>query len=274
MKPSVFEEIKIRWVIIKANTLFSVKESMAYSLNNWGGLASTIVYMLTYLVFLSAIFGKVKTLAGYNYSEILILTLISQLNFYLAWVWSIRNLDQLGEDVKTGKLDLILTKPLPALWYVTFQKVNLFMLVFEMWPATLPLIYLILKNSDFHISTEGFVLATLSFIFGHIAIHCFQFILTSLTFWTGEYRGLNGLGYSIAFFGDSIPLEAYPMTFMSLGLTVIPFLIHTALTTSYLLGKTTDFRWMFLSFFAMISFIIIKVKIWDMALRQYSSASS
>ncbi|KKT48243.1 MAG: hypothetical protein UW41_C0036G0001, partial [Candidatus Collierbacteria bacterium GW2011_GWC2_44_18] len=33
-----------------------------------------------------------------------------------------------------------LTKPLPALRYVTFQKVNLFMLVFEMWPATLPLI--------------------------------------------------------------------------------------------------------------------------------------
>ncbi|KKT66352.1 MAG: hypothetical protein UW60_C0025G0012 [Candidatus Woesebacteria bacterium GW2011_GWA2_44_33] len=67
MKPLVFEEVKIRWVILKANTLFTLKESLAYSLNNWGGLASTITYMLTYLVLLSAIFGRIKTLAGYNY---------------------------------------------------------------------------------------------------------------------------------------------------------------------------------------------------------------
>ena len=217
MKPLVFEEVKIRWVILKANTLFTLKESLAYSLNNWGGLASTITYMLTYLVLLSAIFGRIKTLAGYNYSEILMLTLVSQFNFYLAWVWSIRNLDQLGEDVKTGKLDLILTKPLPALWYVTFQKVNLFMLVFEMWPATLPLIYLLIKNMDFQISLRGLFLGLLSFVFGHIAIHCFQFVMTTITFWTGEHRGLNGLGYSIAFFGDSIPLEAYPKRIMGLG---------------------------------------------------------
>ncbi len=274
MKPSVFEEIKIRWVVLKANTMFSVKESLVYSLNNWGGLASTVVYMVTYLVFLSAIFGRVETLAGYNYSEILLLTLVSQLNFYLAWVWSIRNLDQLGEDVKTGKLDLILTKPLPALWYMTFQKVNLFMLVFEMWPATLPLVYLLIKNADFHISLWGTFLGLLTFIFGSIAIHCFQFVLTLISFWTGEYRGLNGLSYQIAFFGDAIPLEAYPKRIMSLGLTAIPFLAHTALTTSLVLGKTTSVNWVLLTFMVMIAFIIIKVKMWNLALRHYSSASS
>ncbi|KKS92794.1 MAG: hypothetical protein UV68_C0035G0004 [Candidatus Collierbacteria bacterium GW2011_GWC2_43_12] len=78
MKQSVFEEIRIRWVILRANALFSLRESLAYSLNNWGGLASTVVYMLTYLVFLSAIFGKVKSVAGYNYSEILLFTLVTQ----------------------------------------------------------------------------------------------------------------------------------------------------------------------------------------------------
>ena len=274
MKQLVFEDIKIKWVILKANTLFSLKESLAYSLNNWGGLASTIVYMLTYLVFLSAIFGRVSTIAGYRYSEILLFTLVTQFNFYLSWIWSLRNLDRLGDDVKTGRLDLILTKPLPALWYVTFQKIDLFMLVFEMWPATIPLIYLLVKNADFHIGIRGLVLGFFSFFIGHIAIHCFQFIMTLLVFWTGEYRALNGLGYQIAFFGDSIPLEAYPKTLMSLGLTVAPFLIHTALTTSFLLGKTTDVRWLILASGVMIAFLFIKNKIWNIALRQYSSASS
>ncbi|KKT72556.1 MAG: hypothetical protein UW68_C0033G0003 [Candidatus Collierbacteria bacterium GW2011_GWB1_44_6] len=274
MKQSVFEEIRIRWVILRANALFSLRESLAYSLNNWGGLASTVVYMLTYLVFLSAIFGKVKSVAGYNYSEILLFTLVTQFNFYLSWIWSIKNLDRLGEDVKSGKLDLILTKPLPALWYVTFQKVDLFMLVFEMWPATIPLIYLLLKNATFQIGFRGLILGILSFVVGHIAIHCFQFLLALVTFWTGEYRGLNGLGYQIAIFGDSLPLEAYPKALMSMGFTAVPFLIHSGLTTSLLLGKTTDIRWLFLATGVMLAFLFIKNKVWSLALRQYSSASS
>ncbi len=274
MKLSVFEEIKIRWVVLKANTMFTMKESLAYSLNNWGGLASTVVYMLTYLIFLSAIFGKVKLVAGYNYGEILFMTLVGQFNFYLSWIWSVTNIDRLGEDVKSGRLDLILTKPLPALWQVTFQKVNLFMLLFEMWPATIPLIYLVFKNGNYVISLRGFLLGIVVFVTGHIAIHCFQFVIGLAVFWLGDYGGANGLSYQIAFFGTSIPFEAYPKVFMSLGLTVAPFLLHTALTTSILLGKTTDIRFVWLSVVVMVAFLIIKNKAWKLALRQYSSASS
>jgi len=274
MKLLVFEEIKVRWVILKANTLFSFKESMAYSLNNWGGLASTIVYMLTYLVFLSAIFDRVKNLAGYNYSEILLFTLVGQLNFYLSWVWSVTNIDKLGESVKSGGLDLILTKPLPALWYVTFQKVNLFMLVFEMWPATVPLLYLLVKNMNFVISVRGLLLGVITFFAGHIALHCFQFVISLFSFKTGEYKNLNLLSYQLAFFGDSIPLEAYPKAVIGLGVSVVPFLINTALTTSFILGKTTDVRWVWYSLLVMILFLVIKKKAWEKALRAYSSASS
>lgn len=274
MKLLVFEEIKVRCVILKANTLFSFKESMAYSLNNWGGLASTTVYMLTYLVFLSAIFGRVKSLAGYNYSEVLLFTLVGQLNFYLSWVWSVTNIEKLGESVKTGGLDLVLTKPLPALWYVTFQKVNLFMLVFEMWPATVPLLYLLVKNMNFVISTRGLFLGLITFFAGHIALHCFQFCISLFSFWTGEYRSLNGLSYQLAFFGDSIPLEAYPKVLVGLGVSVVPFLINTALTTSFILGRTTDASWMWYSLLVMVLFLVIKKMAWGRALRAYSSASS
>lgn len=274
MKLLVFEEIKVRWVILKANTLFSFKESMAYSLNNWGGLASTVVYMLTYLVFLSAIFGRVKSLAGYNYSEVLLFTLVGQLNFYLSWVWSVTNIDRLGESVKTGGLDLVLTKPLPALWYVTFQKVNLFMLVFEMWPATVPLLYLLVRSMNFVISVRGLLLGVITFFAGHIALHCFQFCISLFSFWTGEYKNLNGLSYQLAFFGDAVPFEAYPKVLVGLGVSVVPFLINTALTTSFILGRTTDVAWMWYSLLVMILFLVIKKMAWEKALRAYSSASS
>jgi ABC-type uncharacterized transport system permease subunit len=230
--------------------------------------------MITYLIFLSAIFGRVKTVAGYTFSEILLFTLVSQFNFYLSWIWSITSISNLGESVKSGGLDLILTKPLPALWYVSFSKVNLFMLLFEMWPATLPLIYLIAKNHDFVISLSGMFLGALIFICGHIAIHCMQFVFGLVAFWTGEHKSTNSLSYQIAFFGDSIPIEAYPKWFLTIGVSVFPFLLHTALTTSFVLGKTTDVRWVLWSVLVMVVFLIIKKKMWEKALRAYSSASS
>lgn len=274
MKQSVFEEINLRWKILRANTRFSFKESVAYSLNNWGGLASTVVYMITYLVFLGAIFGRVKTVAGYTYSEILLFTLVSQFNFYLSWIWSITNISKLGEDVKSGGLDLILTKPLPALWYVSFSKVNVFMLLFEMWPALLPLFYLLARNNDFVISSSGLIYGMVVFVCGHIAIHCMQFVFGLAAFWLGEYRSMNSFSYQIAFFGDSVPIEAYPRWFLAVGVSVLPFLLHTALTTSFILGKTTDLRWVLWSVVVMVVFLIIKKRAWDKALRAYSSASS
>ena len=123
--------IHLRLIILKANTIFSFKESLAYVYNNWGGLASTMTYMITYLIFLSIIYSRVDSIAGYNYSQMLLFTFVGQLSFYSIWIWSHQNIVRLGQDVNSGKLDLILSKPLPALWYVTFQKINLTMLFFH-----------------------------------------------------------------------------------------------------------------------------------------------
>ena len=51
------------------------------------------------------------------------MTLVSQFNFYLAWVWSITNIERLGDDVKTGRLDLILTKPCRPCGGLPFKKI-------------------------------------------------------------------------------------------------------------------------------------------------------
>jgi len=233
-----------------------------------------MAYMVTYLVFLSIIYSRVDNIAGYSYSEMLLFTFVGQLSFYSTWIWSFGNIARMGQDVNSGKLDLILSKPLPALWYVTFQKVDLLMFVFQGLPALLPLLFLMARNLDFAIRPWGIPLAILTFILGQIAIHCFNFILGLTVFWTGQNKSITGLGYKIMFFGDAIPLEAYPNKIIILGLTAVPFLSHIALTTSYLLGKTTSLGWLGLLFVTTIVFVWGKIKLWNLALRRYSSASS
>lgn len=266
--------ISIRLTILKANTIFSFREGLAYVYNNWGGLASTMTYMVTYLVFLSIVYSRVDSIAGYTYSEMLLFTFVGQFSFYSTWIWSYGNINKLGEDVNSGKLDLILAKPLPALWYVTFQKIDLPMLLFHGLPALIPLLFLMSRNLSFSIWPLGVPLAMLTFILGQIAIHCFGFILGLSVFWTGQNKGIAGLGYQLMFFGDAIPLEAYPNKIIILGLTAVPFLTHIALTTSYLLGRTTSLNWLDLLFVTTIILIWGKIKLWNLALKRYSSASS
>lgn len=278
MKQLEFKNLKsainIRLTILRANTIFSFREGLAYVYNNWGGLASTMTYMITYLVFLSIIYSRVSLIAGYSYSEMLLFTLVGQLSFYSTWTWSYGNIARMGQNVNSGKLDLILSKPLPALWYVTFQKIDLPMLLFHGLPALIPLLYLMVKNLNFTISPAGIPLAILTFILGQIAIHCFGFILGLFVFWTGQNKSVVGLGYKLMFFGDAIPLEAYPGKIIILGLTAVPFLTHIALTTSYLLGRTTSLGWLGLLFITTVVFIWGKIKLWNLALKRYSSASS
>ena len=101
-----------------------------------------------------------------------------------------------------------------------------------------------------------------------------MFILGLAVFWTGQNKSIAGLGYNLMYFGDAIPLQAYPGKIIVLGLTAVPFLTHIALTTSYLLGKTTNLSWLGLLFVTTAVFVWGKIKLWNLALRHYSSASS
>lgn len=275
MKLSAFRQAcKLRWEISKAVMIFNTKQVLAYVYNNWGGVASTVTYMLTYLAFLSIIYSQIETIAGYNYSQMLMFTLIGQISFYTNWFWSMGGIQQMIRDVNSGRLDLILSKPLPALWYVTIQKVNLPSILAQSIPAMIPLLVLLVKHWSFALTLRAVFLAAVSFICGIVLIHCLSFILALSVFWTGQSRAMIGLGHQLSYFGNTIPLEAYPKVVVFLGLTVIPFLAHIALTTSYLLGKTVSLSYLLIILAATAIFIIAKIKLWQAALRRYASASS
>lgn len=266
-------EFRDYWKLLKANIRFSANSSFAYYMNNFGSLASTMFYMLSYVIFLTAVFSKFKLVAGYNYSEILLLSLVGQMNFYLMWSFSLNNIIGLGESVKTGELDLILTKPLPHLFFLTFRKIDLNLLVFGVLPSISPVLFMLSRSHDFKITLVGFALAMINYFFGQIASHCFTFICNLPSFWTGEYRGFKNLSHELIWFSESLPFEGYPKSVQFLGVFIIPNLIHSAVTTSLLLGRM-DGRVVLVTGMVAGLFLLLKQRCWDIALRHYSSASS
>ena len=275
MKRSEFKEkIILRLKLLKACTFFSFKEATAYAGNNYGNMLSTFMYMITYLVFIGALFNKVKTVAGYSYGEILLLTLMTQVCFYIIYSVSISNTDLLAKNVKNGNLDIWISRPVPLLWFVTFQKININSLLMDGVPATAPLIYLVIKNFNSPVLPTNLLAGMAIVLMGIVIAHCFQFILNLSCFWTGENQNMRNLAFELGFFGDSIPFEGYSTNFRRIAMFFIPSIITSALSTSVILGKNTNPLVLPLVFGIMIMFLYLNLKMWDLALKHYSSASS
>ncbi len=255
--------------------MFGLRESLAYSLNNWGNFLSMIIYMATYLIFLDVLFGRVKTIAGYGYAEMLFFTLIIQINFYLLFIITQANTERLDQSINTGELDLWLVKPVPALWFVTFRKINIGELVFSALPATVPLLLILSgKWSSFHMPFEGVVAGILCILLGQLIIHCFVFIIAMTAFFTGEGKSARNVSVELTMFGDTIPFEGYPKLLKYIGFTIVPFIVQTALAVSYFLGKSTNYYYLIYVFGLAVFFLWLKTAAWKFALRHYSSASS
>lgn len=269
------KEVKIRWKIITSCTMFGFRESLAYTFNNYGNLLSMVVYMTTYLIFLDVLFGRVKMIAGYGYAEMLFFTLVIQINYYLLFIITQANTERLDQSINTGELDLWLVKPVPALWFVTFRKINLGELLFGAFPATIPLLIIMAgKWGSLQMPFGGVASGILSILLGQVIIHCFVFIIAMTAFFTGEGKHARNLGVEFSTFGDTVPFEGYPKFMKYIGLTVVPFMVQTALAVSYFLGKSTNYYYLIYILGLAVFFLWLKTAAWRFALKHYSSASS
>lgn len=275
MKLSAFKKgFFLRLDIFRASSLFAFRKEVAYAGNNWAGLISTTFYTLSMLLFVDIIFGNTRQIAGYSHNEMLFYFFMGQLTYYINWQISLVNIYELISDVNQGNLDLILTKPVPALFYLTSRNLGGFRMLVEAFPPTLAIIVSI-NWSTLNIDLTNLIYGSLIFIFGSIILHVFQFIAALPVFWLGESENIVDLASFIsAGSGSMIPLEGFSKALQITFGTIIPVLIATAFSTSAILGKSDS---LFLFFWALIVCLIaifIRKTAWNYAIKNYTSASS
>lgn len=276
MKLSEFKNFfKERGDLLMANTVFTFQKETAYWADNWGSVLSTTLYTLSMLVFITVLYSNVQTIAGYTKNDMLLFFLIGQIAFYTTWAISAQNMQEFVQDVNRGDLDLILTKPFPALFYITFKRVRLFSNLFrDGIPPSLAIIIAI-DWSQFHFGLLNIVVAGLLIIFGQICMHVLQFISVIPVIWLGESRSIFKLFFDIdTYAGKLIPLEGFGGYFRIVFGVLIPVMISASFPTSILLNKSDP---VFLLVWAIIvtgAALYIRNWVWQIAIGNYTSASS
>jgi ABC-2 type transport system permease protein len=272
MSLSAFKEnLVFKLKVLKINTINSLMKDTAYFTNNLGNLFSTLLYTITFLVFAKVIFSNVDTLAGYSYDQMLFFMLVGQISFYSHVLWSFDNIIQMISDVNRGQMDLILIKPLPHLFYITFKRIYLVEFIRDGF-ISLTIITILINWNNIGISWGSLFSGIVVFIAGQIAWHTFQFSLGLIVFWVGQGQAFFSLSW--AFYQIGLPYEGITTLFRIIFITLIPILLSSSLASSVILGKFEAMNGVFLSIAVILSSLMIKNYLWNLALKNYSSASS
>lgn len=268
------ESIKERFVLLKANTVFTAQRELAYAGNNWASLLSTFAYTISVLIFIRVIYSNVQTIAGYSYNQMLLYFFVYQVTYYANQLFTYRNLDDLIPDVNNGNLDMVLMKPVPSLFYLMTRTISVVSIFTDAIPPILAIIFSINWHS-LSFSPLVLVIGILVWILGLISLHVFQILSALPVFWFGESENILDLASTTsAASGTMIPLEGYNQNLQRLLGTLIPMLIASGFTTSIILNKSNPF--FLLLWASIVAFIAILIRniAWRLALKHYTSASS
>jgi ABC-2 type transport system permease protein len=265
--------IEERALILKLNIIHSYQTETAYFSQGWGNVLSTVFWTLSYLVFVNVIFSNVKAFGGYSKNEVIFLTLIGQITFYIIWGLALDNISELVSRVHSGNLDLILTKPLPHLFYISFKNISTISLLRDGVPS-LSLIAFNVDWSQLHIQSSSVLIALIIFICGQISAQSFIFLFSLTAFWTGSGYNTFWIGFEILDAVNTIPFEGLMPKVRVLLTSVFPVAIVTGMTASVLLNKSNPYSMLTLALVSAVVFSFLKHSLWKIALRQYSSASS
>ena len=267
---NIVDAIKIRINIVVVNTIFTFQEQTAYLGENLANILSTVFYSLSAVLFINVLYANVNTFAGYNRDQMLLLLLLGQISFYLLWIWSSNNTEGMIDDVHSGDLDLLLTKPVPSLFYVTFKKISLVNRVVDGLPNLIIIAVLIDWAS---LGLSNFLEGILVFIFGQIAWHFFRFLFALPVFWYGKSNNIYQISGSFEV-TRNIPYEGFGDKLRFSLSTIAPTLLLSTAVTSVFLGKTDPLKMILLSGTTAFLFLVFGIIGWNIALKNYTSASS
>lgn len=279
MKQLVFKKlvwgIKVRLNILKLGVYDQFMIDIAYKSQNWSNVISTLLYTLSFAGFVVIVFDNIDTLAGYTQNEMMLFLLISQFAFYIEYAMARPNIENLNISINEGYLDLMLTKPLPILYYVIFNRVRLLNFLTEGLPTLAVLAILAIDWSQLSFDLVPLMSASIVFLSGLYLNTILSLLAVMPAFWSGYSKELTRTVSALSWFSRrEIPLEGLPESLQKVLLTFIPTMVVGGLTTSVILEKSDALNSLITVAVVTLIFHIIMQIIWKAGLRAYTSASS
>lgn len=263
----MFKYFKINWIIFKNAYIRDMKIP--------GQIFSKILFQLVEIiitiVFFDIIFSNTKTLAGWNFYQVLFLYAFSMFIIAVTNAWTRGGLKQMAAElVRRGDYDFYLTKPVNPMILVSISKPRIYQFIGALFDLGL-CAYAILAG-NITITLSNLIWFLVIAFFGFI-LYYFLVVLTVVpAFWFVRLFALQDLMGRMNQF-MRYPLGVFPPFIRVALMTAFPIIAVAFLPTQALFGEI-KIEYIVYIILLTIFFALITNFIWKQGEKRYSSASS
>lgn len=249
----------------------SIMGYLEYRANLFAALAMEAIFLFSKLLYVLVFFNSSIKINGITPYEIMIFigTFILTTAVYTGFFMD--NFYQIPEHIRTGTLDIYITKPVSLQFITTLRHFNIARLTPNLIAGVI-LITTAWGKLGIPVSfakIAGYILALISATFITYAVFLAPQILS---FWFVKSSGITEIADKCWDF-NNMPMAIYGKRMQWIGIFVIPVFFITNLPAMYLLGELSSVYlvWMFL---APLLFMWLIRRFWKTAVLDYTSASS
>jgi ABC-2 type transport system permease protein len=246
----------------------SLSVQLEYRANFTVNLIETALRLMGSVLALSILFGDGKVVAGWSFTEALVVLGIFTFFDGLISMALAPNLNRIAEGVRTGTMDFVLLKPLDAQFLVSFRNIDLLKLP----DVLLGLGIIAWALSQTGVRLENIFLGAGLLLLAYVIVYSIWFMLSTTAFWFVRVENVTELFWGLYRAGQ-FPVQVFP-GWVRLAFTfVIPIAFITTVPAEAFTGRLEGINiWVALGL--AVGLALVSRGFWRFALRSYTSASS
>lgn len=259
--------IKLYMYMVKNN----VMAQMEFKANFISSIITEIAFLMSKALYIIVIYSVGISINGVTPHQMLmfigsftVITGIMDSVYY-------PNIASIPEYIRSGELDIYLTKPISTQFLASFRKFNIglgipnvlagvVMIVISWYLSGVPVTLL---------NIIGYITFT---IIGSILTYPLLFFPTILAFWLVKTDSLYDLTFSSWDF-NNMPMTIYNKVVQRIGIFILPIFILTNFAPMFVFGMLPVVYGVF-AFLAVPIFVGLVILFWNKAIKSYTSASS
>jgi ABC-2 type transport system permease protein len=251
-------------------TRVSVQDSAAYRMDFFAHIVVTLLNFSAEIMGLWIIFHNTGSLNTWGVYEMLVLLgVFRSMNGIIGMVIA-PNMRLIMDDIREGKLDFILIKPINTQFYASFRRVIVWRLVDIVLGMTL--VVVACSKLSASIGPGKVLMFIVMLAAGAVVIYSFWLVLGTLAFWLTRVNNMEMVFWNV-FEAGRYPVEIYRPS-VRFGLTyIVPLAFITTFPAAALVGRAETNGVALAVFFAAASFVAASA-FWRYGLRHYSGASA
>lgn len=248
-----------------------ISRDMMYQASFWSGFLVDATFFSIQLITFNTIFGQVESVGPWQKGHMAIF--IGSFTILDAVYMGSYFFGVLGipDSIRTGRLDLYLTKPVDSLFMLSFEKMDILSFL-----ATIPGLVMVISGViqlNLTITLWQILGYILMLIIMYFLMYCIMILLRIPAFWLIKMTVFNELEGSLVEFSFRIPGILFKGVWKLIFYVFLPYALMATLPTQILTGQLHWSYWMLAIGILIVYWVLIRY-LWKMGLRQYNSASS